>query len=168
MQRVFAGKATPLSPLLQPIEAALYRTAVVRPDQQQEWHSYALSFLAYHLPGMLLLYGLLRLQQWLPLNPAGQTAVSPDLSLGTAISFATNTSWQSYGGETTLSHLAQMAGITVQSFMSAAAGIGVALALTRGFASRGMTTIGNFWVDTTWAIQRRRRRVLQRSVSAPV
>jgi K+-transporting ATPase ATPase A chain len=151
MQRVFAGEATPLSPLLRPIETALYRWAGVRPDQQQEWHSYALAFLFFHLPGMLLLYGLLRLQYWLPLNPAGQTALSPDLALNTAVSFATNTSWESYGGETTLGHLAQMAGIAVQSFLSAAAGIAVALALTRGFASRGMTTIGNFWVDVTRA-----------------
>jgi K+-transporting ATPase ATPase A chain len=101
---------------------------------------------------MLLLYLLLRLQDRLPLNPSGQAAVPPDLALNTAVSFATNTSWQSYGGETTLGHLAQMAGIAVQSFLSAAAGIAVAIALARGFAHRGMTTIGNFWVDTTRAI----------------
>ncbi len=151
MQRVLAGEATPLSPLLRPIEAALYRMAGVRPDQQQEWHSYALAFLGYHLPGMLLLYLLFRLQFWLPLDPAGQTAMTPDLALNTAVSFATNTSWESYGGETTLSHFAQMAGIAVQSFLSAPAGMAVAIALVRGFAHRGMATIGNFWVDATRA-----------------
>jgi potassium-transporting ATPase potassium-binding subunit len=147
MQRVFAGEATPLSPLLRPIETALYRLAGIRSDQEQEWLDYALAFLLFHLPGMLLLYLLLRLQAWLPLNPAGQPAVPPDLAFNTAISFATNTSWQSYGGETTLSHLAQMAGIAVQSFLSGAAGIAVAIALIRAFARSGTTTIGNFWVD---------------------
>lgn len=151
MQRVFAGEATPLSPLFRPVEAALYRLAGVRPDEEQPWYQYALAFLVFHLPGLLLLYLLLRCQAWLPLNPAAQGAVAPDLALNTAISFATNTSWQSYGGESTLSHLSQMAGIAVQSFLSAAAGISVAVALTRGFARRGSETIGNFWVDSTRA-----------------
>ena len=151
MQRVFTGEATPLSPLLRPIETALYRLAGVRSDEEQVWYQYALAFLVFHLPGLLLLYLLLRFQAWLPLNPAGQSAVAPDLALNTAISFATNTSWQSYGGESTLSHLSQMAGIAVQSFLSAAAGISVAVALTRGFARRGSATIGNFWVDSTRA-----------------
>jgi K+-transporting ATPase ATPase A chain len=151
MHQVFAGEATPLSPLLRPVELTLYRVAGVRPDQEQKWQDYALSFLVYHLPGMLLLYLLSRLQDRLPLNPAGQAAVPPDLALNTAISFATNTSWQSYGGETALSYLTQMARIAVQSFLSAAAGIAVALALIRGFARRGTDTIGNFWVDTTRA-----------------
>jgi K+-transporting ATPase ATPase A chain len=149
MQRVFTGEATPLSPLFRPIETALYRLAGVRPDQEQTWYQYALALLVFHIPGLLLLYLLMRCQAWLPLNPAGQTAVPPDLALNTAISFATNTSWQSYGGESTLSHLTQMAGIAVQSFLSAAAGISVAIALTRGFARRGSETIGNFWVDST-------------------
>jgi K+-transporting ATPase ATPase A chain len=151
MHRVFAGEATPLSPLLRPVELTLYRMAGVRLDQEQKWQDYALSFLVCHLPGMLLLYLLSRLRDRLPLNPAGQAAVPPDLALNTAISFATNTSWQSYGGETALSYLTQMAGIAVQSFLSAAAGIAVALALIRGFARRGSDTIGNFWVDTTRA-----------------
>jgi K+-transporting ATPase ATPase A chain len=151
MQRVFAGETTPLSPLLRPVEALLYRLAGVRPDREQDWHRYALAFMAFHLPGMLLLYTLLRLQTVLPFNPAGQQAMAPDLALNTAISFATNTSWQSYGGETTLSHLAQMAGIAVQSVLSAAAGMAVAMALIRGFARRGSGTIGNFWADTTRA-----------------
>jgi K+-transporting ATPase ATPase A chain len=151
MHRVFSGEATILSPLLRPVEAMFYRLAGVRPDEEQHWYRYAQAFLAYHLPGMLLLYLLLRLQDRLPLNPAAQPAVPADLALNTTISFATNTSWQSYGGETTLGHLAQMAGIAVQSFLSAAAGITVALALTRGFARRGTTTIGNFWADSTRA-----------------
>jgi K+-transporting ATPase ATPase A chain len=147
MQRVFAGEATPLSPLLRPVEAVIYRLSGIRHDQEQEWLDYARAFLMFHLPGMVLLYLLLRLQAWLPLNPAGHPAVPPDLALNTAISFATNTSWQSYGGETTLGHLAQMAGIAVQSFLSAAAGIAVAIALIRGFVRSGTTTIGSFWVD---------------------
>jgi potassium-transporting ATPase potassium-binding subunit len=151
MHRVFAGEATMLSMLLRPVEAGFYRLAGVRPDQEQEWCHYAMSLLVFHLPGMLVLYLLLRLQDRLPLNPAGQAAVAPDLALNTSISFATNTSWQSYGGETTLSHLSQMAGIAVQSFLSGAAGIAVAIALTRGFARRGSSTIGNFWVDSTRA-----------------
>ena len=149
MERVYTGVATPLSPLFRPIETALYRLAGVRPDQEQTWYQYVLALLVFHVPGLLLLYLLLRCQAWLPLNPAGQPAVPPDLALNTAISFATNTSWQSYGGESTLSHLTQMAGIAVQSFLSAAAGIAVAVALTRGFARRGSETIGNFWVDST-------------------
>jgi K+-transporting ATPase ATPase A chain len=130
----------------------LYRAAGVRPDEEQHWHRYALAFMVFHLPGMLLLYVILRFQNVLPFNPAGQPAVSPDLALNTAVSFATNTSWQSYGGETTLSYLAQMAGIAVQSFLSAAAGLAVAMALIRGLARRGAGTIGNFWADTTRAV----------------
>jgi K+-transporting ATPase ATPase A chain len=152
LTRVFDGQPTLLSPLLRPMEAVFYRLAGVDPQQEQAWYRYALAFLAYHLPGLLLLYGLLRLQSILPLNPAGQAAVAPDLALNTAISFATNTSWQSYGGETTLGHLAQMAGIAVQCFLSAAAGLAVAFALIRGFARRGTGTVGNFWADTIRAL----------------
>ncbi|HEY2133601.1 MAG TPA: potassium-transporting ATPase subunit KdpA [Acetobacteraceae bacterium] len=152
LYRVFAGEGTWLSPLLRPIEVVLYRAAGVRPDEEQHWHRYALAFMVFHLPGMLLLYVILRFQNVLPFNPAGQPAVSPDLALNTAVSFATNTSWQSYGGETTLSYLAQMAGIAVQSFLSAAAGLAVAMALIRGLARRGAGTIGNFWADTTRAV----------------
>ena len=152
LQRVFAGETTVLSPLLRPIEGELYRLGGVRPEEEQGWHRYAVAFMVFHLPGMLLLYGLLRLQAALPLNPAHQGAVAPDLALNTAVSFATNTSWESYGGETTLSHLSQMAGIAVQSFLSAAAGLAVAMALVRGFARRGSATVGNFWVDVTRAV----------------
>ena len=151
MQRVFAGETTLLSPLLRPVEAVLYRLAGIKHDQEQGWFDYAIAFLLFHLSGMVLLYLLLRLQDRLPLNPAGQPGVPADLALNTAVSFATNTSWESYGGETTLSHLAQMAGIAVQSFLSAAAGIAVAIALVRGFARHGIATIGNFWVDLTRA-----------------
>jgi K+-transporting ATPase ATPase A chain len=151
LQRVFAGENTLLSPLLHPVETALYRLAGIKRDQEQEWFGYAMAFLMFHLPGTVLLYLLLRLQDRLPLNPAGLPPVAPDLALNTAISFATNTSWESYGGETTLSYLAQMAGIAVQSFLSAAAGIAVAIALIRGFARHGIATIGNFWVDVTRA-----------------
>jgi len=151
MHHVFAGEFTPLSPLLRPVETTLYRLAGVHPAEEQGWHGYALSFMVFHLPGTLLLYALLRLQDVLPFNPAGQSSVSPELALNTAVSFATNTSWQSYAGEATLSHLSQMAGIAVQSFLSAAAGIAVAMALIRGFARRGTGTVGNFWADVTRA-----------------
>jgi K+-transporting ATPase ATPase A chain len=152
MARVFTGEATPLTPLLRPVEAAIFRTAGVRPGDGQSWFAYAIAFLLFHLAGMLLLYGLLRLQDVLPLNPAHLPGLAPDLALNTAVSFATNTSWQSYGGETTLSPLSQMAGIAVQSFLSAAAGLAVAVALVRGFARTGAATIGNFWVDVTRAV----------------
>ncbi|HET6307858.1 MAG TPA: potassium-transporting ATPase subunit KdpA [Rhodopila sp.] len=151
MQRVFAGQRTVLSPLLRPIETTLYRLAGISPDQEQGWFDYALAFLLFHLPGIALLYLLLRLQHLLPLNQAGLPPVPPDLALNTAVSFATNTSWQSYGGETTLGPLAQMAGIAVQSFLSAAAGIAVAIALIRGLSRHGAGAIGNFWVDLTRA-----------------
>jgi potassium-transporting ATPase potassium-binding subunit len=147
IKRVFAGEPTLLSPLMRPIEILCYRLAGIRPDEEQDWKHYAASFLAYHLPGVLLLYALLRLQTLLPFNPVGRPPMAPDLALNTAISFATNTSWQSYAGETALSDLAQMAGITVQSFLSAAAGLAVAMALIRGFARRGGDRIGNFWAD---------------------
>jgi K+-transporting ATPase A subunit len=147
LARVFQGQPTPISPLVRPIERAIYRVAGVDGDREQSWFAYALAFLAFHLIGMLLFYALLRLQGLLPLNPAGQMGMTPDLALNTAISFATNTSWESYAGETALSYLSQMAGVGVQSFLSAAAGIAVAVALVRGFARHGVATIGNFWVD---------------------
>jgi potassium-transporting ATPase potassium-binding subunit len=147
MARVFAGEQTVLRPLLGPIEKALYRVAGVNPAKEQSWLDYAFSFLIFNLLGILAFYALQRLQPLLPFNPEGMTGVSPDLSLNTAISFTTNTSWQSYAGETTLSYFSQMTGITVQSFLSAASGIAVAIALIRGFARRRALTIGNFWAD---------------------
>ncbi|MGB9166611.1 MAG: potassium-transporting ATPase subunit KdpA [Rhodomicrobium sp.] len=147
MARAFAGERTVLRPVLGPMEQVLYRIAGVDPKKEQSWFDYAFSFLAFNLFGILAVYALQRLQLLLPLNPQSMASVSPDLSLNTAISFATNTSWQSYAGETTLSYFSQMMGITVQSFLSAASGIAVAIALIRGFARRHASTIGNFWTD---------------------
>jgi K+-transporting ATPase ATPase A chain len=152
MQAVFSGAPTLLSPLLRPVEAGLYRSAGIDPDREQNGLDYAVSFLAFHLAGSALLYALLRLQQLLPLNPADQPSVPADLAFNTSVSFATNTSWQSYGGEATLGHLSQMAGIAVQSFLSAAAGIAVAMALIRGLVRHGADGIGNFWADMTRAV----------------
>jgi K+-transporting ATPase ATPase A chain len=135
--------------LFAPLENGLYRLAGVNPAEEQTWVGYALALLAFHIAGIVALYALQRLQNVLPLNPQQMGAVAPDLALNTAVSFATNTSWQSYGGETTMSYLTQIAGIVVQSFLSCAAGVAVALALIRGFARRSARTIGNFWVDTT-------------------
>ena len=131
------------------VENGLYRVAGIDPDEEQSWVSYALAMLVFNIVGIVALYILQRAQNLLPLNPRQFDAVTPDLALNTAVSFATNTSWQSYGGETTLSYLSQMAGITVQSFLSAATGVAAAIALVRGFARRSARTIGNFWIDVT-------------------
>jgi potassium-transporting ATPase potassium-binding subunit len=134
---------------LRVVENGIYRLAGVDPAEEQSWVGYAIALLWFHLAGIVALYALQRVQTLLPLNPQGVDPVGPDLALNTAVSFATNTSWQSYGGETTLSYLSQMAGITVQSFLSCATGVAVALALVRGIARRSAQTIGNFWVDLT-------------------
>jgi len=149
LARVYAGERTLLRPLIGPIEAVLYRLAGVEPEVEQGWYGYTVSLLVFHAFGIIALYSLLRLQSVLPFNPQQLSAVAPDLALNTSVSFVTNTSWQSYSGETTLSYASQMAGITVQSFLSAASGMAVAVALIRGFARRRSTTIGNFWVDLT-------------------
>jgi K+-transporting ATPase ATPase A chain len=149
LARVYAGERTLLQPLLKPIEAALYRVAGVMPEIEHSWYRYTLSLLVFHALGIMALYALLRVQSALPFNPQDLSAVAPDLALNTAVSFVTNTSWQSYSGETTLSYASQMAGITAQSFLSAASGMAVAIALIRGFARRRSATIGNFWVDLT-------------------
>jgi potassium-transporting ATPase potassium-binding subunit len=149
LTQVYAGEPTFLHLLIGPVERALYRLGGIDPAAEQTWYRYAVSLLVFHALGILALYALLRMQAGLPLNPQDQSAVPPDLALNTAVSFVTNTSWQSYGGETTLSYLSQMAGITVQSFLSAASGIAVVIALIRGFARRCSATIGNFWVDLT-------------------
>ena len=138
-----------VSRIFAPVERGLYRLAGIDPAEEQSWISYALALLWFHLVGIAAFYALLRLQGLLPLNPQQLDAMTPDLALNTAVSFATNTSWQSYGGESTLGYLAQMAGIVVQSFLSAATGVAVAIALVRGFARRSSATIGNFWVDLT-------------------
>jgi len=131
------------------IERLLYRLAGVDPREEQGWLGYARALLAFNLAGVLVLYALQRLQAGLPLNPAGLPAVPPALAFNTAVSFVTNTDWQSYGGETTMSHLTQMAGLTVQNFVSAATGIAVAAAVIRGFARVSGRKVGNFWVDLT-------------------
>jgi potassium-transporting ATPase potassium-binding subunit len=149
--RAMQGERTFLHPVLRPVERVLYRLGGVDETAEQGWVSYAFGLLLFHVLGILALYALQRTQAWLPLNPQRFDAVAPDLALNTAISFASNTSWQNYAGEQTLSHLTQMAGITVQSFLSCAAGIAVAIALVRGLARRGSRTIGNVWVDLTRA-----------------
>jgi K+-transporting ATPase ATPase A chain len=149
MTRVFAGKGTLLSPLLRPIERSFYRLSGVDERTDQSWVSYAVAMLMFSLVGFLTLYALQRLQALLPFNPAGQSAVEEGLAFNTAMSFDTNTNWQSYVPETTMSYLVQMAGLTVHNFVSAATGIALAVALIRGFARRSAKGIGNFWVDLT-------------------
>ncbi|MEH2519828.1 K+-transporting ATPase ATPase A chain [Bradyrhizobium sp. AZCC 1610] len=149
MTRVFNGERTFLSPVLRPVETALYRIGGVDEKREQHWLTYTVAMLLFHVGGFLIIYSLMRLQALLPLNPAEQSAVAPDLSFNTAISFLTNTNWQNYGGESTLSYLTQMVGLTHQNFLSAATGIALAVALIRGFSRSSMRTIGNFWVDVT-------------------
>src|SRR4029077_20396028 len=128
MTHVFAGERTPLSPVLRPVERLLYRAGGVDETQEQHWLTYAVAMLLFHAGGFLLLYALMRLQAALPFNPADQSAVAPDLAFNTAVSFITNTNWQNYGGESTLSYLVQMLGLTHQNFLSAATGIVLAVA----------------------------------------
>lgn len=149
LTRVFNGQTTPLSFVLRPVEAGLYRLCGVDPEREQHWLTYTVAMLLFHAAGFVLLYALLRLQSVLPLNPADQSAVAPDLTFNTVVSFLTNTNWQNYGGETTMSYLSQMLGLTVQNFLSAATGIVLAVALIRGFARASAKTVGNFWVDVT-------------------
>jgi K+-transporting ATPase ATPase A chain len=149
MTRVFNGERTFLSPLLGPVERGLYAVAGTSEREEQHWATYVVAMLLFNLAGFILLYFLQRLQASLPLNPAGMSAVAPDLAFNTAASFMTNTNWQNYGGESTMSYLSQMAGLTVQNFVSAATGIALAVALIRAFARRSMTTLGSFWVDMT-------------------
>jgi potassium-transporting ATPase potassium-binding subunit len=149
MTRVFNGESTFLSPVLRPVERGLYWIGGVDERREQHWLTYAVAMLLFHVGGFLIIYGLMRLQALLPFNPADQSAVAPDLSFNTAISFITNTNWQNYGGESTLSYLVQMVGLTHQNFLSAATGIALAVALIRGFSRSSMRTIGNFWVDVT-------------------
>jgi K+-transporting ATPase ATPase A chain len=149
MTRVFNGERNFLSPVLRPIEAALYWAGGVDARREQSWVSYTVAVLLFHVGGFLILYALMRLQALLPFNPAGQSAVAEDLSFNTAVSFTTNTNWQNYGGESTMSYLVQMLGLTHQNFLSAATGICLAVALIRGFARASAQTVGNFWVDIT-------------------
>jgi K+-transporting ATPase ATPase A chain len=149
MTRVFSGERTFLSPILRPVEAGLYWVGGVDEKREQHWLTYTVAMLLFHVGGFLIIYALMRLQAVLPFNPAEQSAVAEDLSFNTAISFITNTNWQNYGGESTLSYLVQMLGLTHQNFLSAATGIALAVALIRGFSRSSMRTIGNFWVDVT-------------------
>jgi K+-transporting ATPase ATPase A chain len=146
---VYAGERTFLTPVIGPIERGLYRLAGVDPAREQDWLVYTLAMLAFSIAGFLVLYGVQRLQGLLPLNPRGFDAVPPDLAFNTSISFITNTNWQNYAGETTMSHLTQMLGLTVHNFVSAATGLAMAFVLVRGFSRSSATTVGNFWVDLT-------------------
>src|SRR5208282_5618936 len=147
--RVFNGDRTLLSPVLRPVERAIYWCCGVDEKSEQNWLVYAVSMLLFSLAGVLSLYALQRLQALLPFNPAGQSAVEQSLAFNTAVSFVTNTNWQSYTPETTMSYLVQMAGLTVHNFLSAATGIALAVALIRGFSRRSSNTVGNFWADMT-------------------
>jgi K+-transporting ATPase ATPase A chain len=151
MAKVFSGERTFLSPVLQPIERGIYRAAGTSMDKEQNWLAYTLSMLAFSLASFLVLYAILRLQAYLPLNPQGFANVPADLAFNTSVSFITNTNWQNYAGEATMSHLSQMAGLTVQNFLSAAVGIALAMAFTRAFMRSQASTLGNFWVDMTRA-----------------
>ena len=147
MARVFAGERTLLSPVLIPLERAIYGACGIDPGKEQHWTRYALALLATNAVGWVILYAILRLQHLLPWNPQDMPPMAPDLAFNTAVSFVTNTNWQAYGGETTLSYFSQMVGLTVQNFISAATGIAVAIAVIRGFAGRSVRTIGNFYAD---------------------
>jgi potassium-transporting ATPase potassium-binding subunit len=149
MTHVFNGERTWLSPVLRPVERAIYWAGGVDETREQSWLMYAVGMLLFHVGGFLILYALLRFQALLPFNPAGQSAVAEDLSFNTAASFITNTNWQNYGGESTLSYLVQMLGLTHQNYLSAATGIVLAMALIRGFSRASARTVGNFWVDVT-------------------
>jgi K+-transporting ATPase ATPase A chain len=156
MTRVCSRERTWLDPVLRPIERLLYRLTGVDESRQMRWTEYAIAILMFSAVSMLVLYAMLRLQHLLPLNPQGFGPIAPDLAFNTAVSFTTNTNWQAYGGDTTMSYFTQMAGLAYQNFMSAAVGIAVAIAFIRGIAQREKDTIGNFWVDmvraTLWVL----------------
>jgi K+-transporting ATPase ATPase A chain len=147
MTYVFEGKRTWLSPVLRPVEALIYRLCGVREDEEMTWYAYAFALLAFSLIGLVYLYVMLRTQKWLPFNPQHFDNMAPDLAWNTAISFLTNTNWQFYSGESTMSYFSQMAGLAWHNFVSAAAGIAIAVAVVRGLVRTGVKTLGNFWVD---------------------
>jgi len=149
MALVFSDTPSRVTRVGAPLERVIYRVCGIQADEDMSWTRYALVMLAFNVAGLLFVYLLQRIQQWLPLNPQGFPAVSPDSAMNTAISFATNTNWQGYGGESTMSYLTQMLGLAVQNFLSAATGIAVLIALIRGFVRRTASGIGNFWVDLT-------------------
>jgi len=152
MARVYRGEARLAAKILGPLERLVYRVVRARPDEEMPWKTYTLAVLFFNLAGLLAVYALQRVQGVLPVNPARLGAVSPDSAFNTAVSFATNTNWQGYGGETTLSYLTQMLGLTVQNFVSAATGMAVLVALVRGFARATASTLGSFWVDLTRSV----------------
>ncbi|HEY6827866.1 MAG TPA: potassium-transporting ATPase subunit KdpA, partial [Gemmatimonadaceae bacterium] len=147
MARIYEGEPALLNRLGAPFERVLYKACGVDPEREMRWTEYAVALMAFNILGLLVVYALQRLQGWLPLNPQAMAAVSPDSAFNTAVSFATNTNWQGYGGETTMSYLTQMLGLTVQNFVSGASGMAVLVALIRGFRRACATTIGNFWTD---------------------
>jgi K+-transporting ATPase ATPase A chain len=149
MAAVFSETPNRVTRIGAPVERMLYRLCGIAPDEEMSWTRYAVAMLVFNVAGLLIVYALMRLQAWLPLNPQKMENVPPDLAMNTAISFATNTNWQAYSGESTLSYLTQMLGLNVQNFLSAATGIAVLIALIRGFVRRSSKTIGNFWVDLT-------------------
>ncbi len=149
MARVYQGKPCGLDRVLGPAERFIYRLAGIRADQEMGWKAYAVALMIFNALGFVAVYALQRFQALLPLNPQGLGAVTPDSSFNTAVSFITNTNWQGYGGETTMSYLTQMLGLTVQNFVSAGTGMAVLVALIRGLARRSSSTIGSFWVDLT-------------------
>ncbi len=147
MARVYQGERTVLTPVVAPVERCIYRIAGLRADEEMEWKTYALAMLTFNFAGLVLLYLLQRFQSVLPLNPQGLGPVPPDLAFNTAVSFATNTNWQSYGGESTMSYATQMIGLAVQNFLSAATGMAVLAALIRGLVRHSAKTIGSYWTD---------------------
>jgi K+-transporting ATPase ATPase A chain len=149
MARVYQGERTVLSPVLGPIEHLIYRLAGIEPADEMDWKIYTIALLLFSIVGIIFLYLLQQLQGFLPLNPTNRPAVAPDLALNTATSFVTNTNWQNYAGETTLSYLTQMLGLTVQNFVSAGAGMAILIAFIRGFTRHNTRLLGNFWVDLT-------------------
>ncbi|HYE34784.1 potassium-transporting ATPase subunit KdpA [Methylocaldum sp.] len=152
MARVYQGESVGLNRWLSPVERLIYRVCGVSPKQEMRWTHYAIALLVFNLLGALAVFGLQRLQHYLPLNPQTLPAVTPDSAFNTAVSFATNTNWQGYGGEVTMSYLTQMLGLTVQNFVSAATGMAALVGFIRGFTRRNAETIGNFWVDLTRSI----------------
>jgi K+-transporting ATPase ATPase A chain len=152
MAHVFSGEKTFMDPALRPVERVIYRLTGVDETHEMRWTEYAVSMLLLSVVSMIVLYAILRLQQWLPWNPERLGAVAPDLAFNTAVSFTTNTNWQAYSGETTMSYFTQMAGLAYHNFLSAATGIALAIAVIRGIARREMETLGNFWVDLTRTI----------------
>ena len=151
MAKVFSGEKTVLAPVLGPLETAIYKLSGINRDKEQGWLAYTLAMLAFSVAGFVVLYAIMRLQAYLPVNPQGFGAVPSDLAFNTSASFVTNTNWQNYSGEAVMSNFTQMAGLAVQNFLSAATGMALAIAVTRAFVRSKAETVGNFWVDTTRA-----------------